>query len=47
MTAGERIGFDEPQTLSNAEEGAAEDRQASSNKNPKLRGGLNKLLSRF
>ena len=47
MTAGERIGFDEPQTTSDADEGAAEDKQASSNKNPTLRGGLNRLLSVF
>ena len=36
MTAGERIGFDEPQITSNADEDASEDKQASSNKNPIL-----------
>ncbi|MGB0559056.1 MAG: cell division protein ZipA [Pseudohongiellaceae bacterium] len=47
MTAGERIGFDEPQVPSDPEEDASGDRQASSNKNPILRGGLNRLLSVF
>ena len=47
MTAGERIGFDEPQIPSDADEDASEDKQALSNKNPTLRGGLNKLLSVF
>ena len=47
MTAGERIGFDEPQITSNADEDASEDKQASSNKNPILRGGLHRLLSVF
>ena len=47
MTAGERIGFDEPQITSDADEDASEDKQASSNKNPILRGGLHRLLSVF
>ena len=47
MTAGERIGFDEPQTRSDMDEGASEDRQASINKNTSIRGGLNRLLSVF
>ena len=47
MTAGERIGFDEPQITSDADEDAWEDKQASSNKNPTLRGGLHRLLSVF
>ena len=47
MTAGERIGFDEPQITSDADEDAWEDKQVSSNKNPILRGGLHRLLSVF
>ena len=47
MTAGERIGFDEPQITSDADEDASEDKEASSNKNPILRGGLRRLLSVF
>ena len=47
MTAGERIGFDEPQIPPHEEEDASEDKQASSNKNRILRGGLNRLLSVF